>query len=67
MNEPLPPAVKSVYTCSACQLKAHEDVFIVKVISILWREKHETIQAYKQVRCPQCMALVTIIFETISE
>ena len=38
---------------------------ITKILSIMYRPKHENIQAFKQIKCPKCHNLVTIIFETL--
>ncbi len=31
----------------------------------MYRPKHDAIQAFKQIKCPKCRALVTIVFETL--
>ncbi len=31
----------------------------------MYRPKHDNIQAFKQIKCPKCHNLVTIIFETL--
>ncbi len=31
----------------------------------MYRSKHDNIQAFKQIKCPKCNNLVTIIFETL--
>ncbi|MFA6600239.1 MAG: hypothetical protein WC352_02015 [Candidatus Omnitrophota bacterium] len=38
---------------------------MTKILSIMYRPKHENIQAFKQIKCPKCHNLVTIIFETL--
>ena len=39
---------------------------MTKILSIMYRPKHDNIQAFKQIKCPKCQSLVTIIFETLS-
>ena len=56
---------KSAYTCSACQWTGDESRFATKILSIMYRPKHENIQAFKQIKCPKCRSLVTIVFETL--
>jgi len=31
----------------------------------MYRPKHDNIQAFKQIKCPKCRSLVTIVFETL--
>lgn len=31
----------------------------------MYRPKHDNVQAFKQIKCPKCSNLVTIIFETL--
>lgn len=57
--------MKAKYTCSSCELNGDESKFITKVLSIMYRPKHDNIQAFKQIKCPKCNNLVTIIFETL--
>jgi DNA-directed RNA polymerase subunit RPC12/RpoP len=61
MDGPLKPS----YSCSVCNWAGEEGRFQVKVLSIMYRPKYENIQAFKQVKCPRCSNLVTIIFETL--
>lgn len=53
------------YVCSACQWSGEENKFVTKILSIMYRSKHDNIQAFKQIKCPKCNNLVTIIFETL--
>jgi len=57
--------MKPQYTCSSCEHSGDESRFITKVLSIMYRPKHDNIQAFKQIKCPKCSNLVTIIFETL--
>ena len=57
--------LKPLHTCSSCQWSGDETHFITKILSIMYRPKHENIQAFKQIKCPKCHNLVTIIFETL--
>ena len=57
--------MKSAYVCQACQWSGSENTFVTKVLSIMYRPKHDNIQAFKQIKCPKCHNLVTIIFETL--
>ena len=54
-----------LYTCSQCSWSGSEDNFVTKILSIMYRPKHENIQAFKQIKCPKCHNLVTIIFHTL--
>jgi len=56
---------KPSYTCSACRWAGEESKFSTKILSIMYRPKQENIQAFKQIKCPQCRSLVTIVFETL--
>ena len=56
---------KPSYTCSACQWVGDESKFSTKILSIMYRPKQENIQAFKQIKCPKCRSLVTIVFETL--
>jgi len=56
---------KPSYTCSACQWAGEEVKFSTKILSIMYRPKQENIQAFKQIKCPKCRSLVTIVFETL--
>ncbi|MBI1977521.1 MAG: hypothetical protein HYS55_02090 [Candidatus Omnitrophica bacterium] len=56
---------KPFYTCSACQWTGDEEKFSTKILSIMYRPKHDNIQAFKQIKCPKCRSLVTIVFETL--
>ena len=58
--------VKPLYTCSGCHWAGDEGQFLTKILSIMYRPRHENIQAFKQIKCPKCQSLVTIIFETLS-
>jgi len=53
------------YTCSSCSWSGDESRFTTKILSIIYRPKHNNIQAFKQIKCPNCNNLVTIIFETL--
>ena len=53
------------YLCSSCQWNGEESSFLTKILSIMYRSKHDNIQAFKQIKCPKCHNLVTIIFETL--
>ena len=57
--------MQPTYACSACQWSGEENKFVTKVLSIMYRSKHDNIQAFKQIKCPKCNNLVTIIFETL--
>lgn len=57
--------MKPLYTCSNCHWSGDESHFEVKLLSIMYRPKHENIQAFRQIKCPKCANLVTIIFETL--
>lgn len=57
--------MKSAYVCPACQWSGSETHFVTKILSIMYRPKHDNIQAFKQIKCPKCQNLVTIIFETL--
>jgi len=57
--------MKSAYVCQACQWSGGENTFVTKILSIMYRPKHDNIQAFKQIKCPKCHNLVTIIFETL--
>lgn len=57
--------MKPIFTCSSCQWSGCENHFITKILSIMYRPKHDNIQAFKQIKCPKCQNLVTIIFETL--
>lgn len=57
--------LKPLYTCSSCSWSGNESSFVTKILSIMYRPKHDNIQAFKQVKCPKCHNLVTIIFETL--
>ena len=57
--------MKSAYNCPACQWSGNEASFVTKILSIMYRPKHDNIQAFKQIKCPKCHNLVTIIFETL--
>ena len=56
---------KPSYACSACQWAGDESKFATKILSIMYRPKQENIQAFKQIKCPKCRSLVTIVFETL--
>ena len=56
---------KAAYSCSSCQWSGDESKFSTKILSIMYRPKHENIQAFKQIKCPKCRSLVTIVFETL--
>ena len=58
--------MQPTYACSACQWSGEENKFVTKILSIMYRPRHENIQAFKQIKCPKCQSLVTIIFETLS-
>ena len=66
LPRPMHPYVKPLYTCSGCHWAGDESQFQTKILSIMYRPKHENIQAFKQIKCPKCQSLVTIIFETLS-
>jgi hypothetical protein len=53
------------YTCSSCNWSGDETKFTTKILSIIYRPKHNNIQAFKQIKCPSCNNLITIIFETL--
>lgn len=57
--------MKSQYNCSSCNWTGDDSKFITKILSITYRTKHDNIQAFKQIKCPNCHNLVTIIFETL--
>ena len=57
--------MKPAYNCPACQWSGSEASFVTKILSIMYRPKHDNIQAFKQIKCPKCHNLVTIIFETL--
>lgn len=57
--------VKSTYQCPNCNWNGSETQFITRILSIMYRPKHDNIQAFKQIKCPECHNLVTIIFETL--
>ena len=57
--------MKESYVCSSCQWQGDEAKFSTKILSIMYRPKHENIQAFKQIKCPKCHNLVTIVFETL--
>ncbi len=57
--------MQPLYTCSSCHWSGDETHFITKILSIMYRPKNENIQAFKQIKCPKCHNLVTIIFETL--
>ena len=57
--------VKPLYTCTSCHWSGDETHFMAKILSIMYRPKHDNIQAFKQIKCPKCHNLVTIIFETL--
>jgi len=63
MEESVP--LKPLYTCSCCNWAGNESSFVTKILSIMYRPKHENIQAFKQIKCPKCHNLVTIVFETL--
>ena len=56
---------KTTYSCPACQCEGDESKFTSKILSIMYRPKHDNIQAFKQIKCPKCRSLVTIVFETL--
>lgn len=62
MNE----APSSVYKCSGCSWESSEKLFEVKILSIMYRPKTDTIQSFKQIKCPKCHSLVNIIFENLA-
>lgn len=55
------------YECSFCGLIAFESEFDVRVLSIMYRHKENSIQAFRQIKCSECSNLVTIVFETIEQ
>ncbi|HCM42411.1 MAG TPA: hypothetical protein DIS66_03755 [Candidatus Omnitrophica bacterium] len=57
--------MKANYQCQSCQYSGDESHFETKILSIMYRPKHDNVQAFKQIKCPQCHNLVTIIFETL--
>jgi len=57
--------VKPKYSCASCNWEGDESVFVTKVLSIMYRPRYDNIQAFKQIKCPKCNNLVTIIFETL--
>ena len=57
--------MKESYVCSSCQWTGDESKFSTKILSIMYRPKHDNIQAFKQIKCPKCHNLVTIVFETL--
>ncbi len=57
--------MKPLYSCSSCHWSGDENNFVTKILSIMYRQKHANIQAFKQIKCPKCHNLVTIIFETL--
>jgi len=64
-DQPREEPMKSAYSCPACQWSGSEASFVTKILSIMYRPKHDNIQAFKQIKCPKCHNLVTIIFETL--
>ncbi|MFZ5801902.1 MAG: hypothetical protein ACOY3K_02160 [Candidatus Omnitrophota bacterium] len=56
---------KTYYNCSTCGWSGNEAQAVAKILSIMYRPKHDSIQAFKQIKCPKCHNLVTIIFETL--
>lgn len=58
---------KALYQCQSCQFNGPEDDFNTKLLSIMYRPKHDNFQSFRQVKCPKCDNLVTIIFETLTE
>ncbi len=57
--------MKANYQCQSCSYSGDEAHFDTKILSIMYRPKHDNVQAFKQIKCPQCHNLVTIIFETL--
>lgn len=57
--------MKQTYACTSCQWSGEEAKFSTKILSIMYRPKHDNIQAFKQIKCPRCHSLVTIVFETL--
>ena len=57
--------MKQSYVCSTCQWSGEETKFSAKILSIMYRPKHDNIQAFKQIKWPKCHNLVTIVFETL--
>lgn len=57
--------MKSLYKCSSCDYEGDEKDFETKILSIMYRPKNDCIQAFKQIKCRHCHALVTIIFHTL--
>jgi len=57
--------MKPSYTCNSCQWSGEENQFATKILSIMYRPKHDNIQAFKQIKCPKCNSLITIVFETL--
>lgn len=57
--------MKANYACQSCNYSGAEDHFDTKILSIMYRPKHDNIQAFKQIKCPKCHSLVTIVYETL--
>lgn len=57
--------MKANYQCQSCAFAGDEQAFETKILSIMYRPKHDNIQAFKQIKCPKCHNLVTIVFETL--
>lgn len=53
------------YTCGSCRWDGGQDRFTLKLLSIMFRWKHDSFQAFYQIICPKCQNLVTIIFNTM--
>lgn len=69
MNESKPNPQKEVtkYHCKTCNFYYTEDQVVEKILSIMYRQKYDDIQAFNQIKCRTCRTLLTIISETVSE
>lgn len=59
--------IKALLCCKICNWNGYEEHFIVKILTIIYRPKNDNIQAFRQIKCPKCHNLITIIFETLEE
>ena|SRR3990167_5553701 len=53
------------FECVRCQHFGDESRFVLRVLSIMYRPKSDTVQAFKMLKCPVCRETVSIIFESL--
>ena len=52
------------YICSQCNVSGEAKIFDMKVLSIIYRPKHENFQALIMIICKRCSNIVNSSFES---